>query len=116
PNIVTIYEIGQARGTWFIAEELIEGVTVRERLAAGKLPLEEALDIAIQSTQALQTAHRAGILHRDIKPENIMVRPDGVVKIVDFGLARISEAGPEWAVEATQAGSVIGTPRYMSPE
>src|SRR4051794_32530612 len=70
PNIVTVYEVGQLGGIWFIAEELIEGITLRERLASGKLPLKEALDIAIQCSAALQIAHRSGILHRDIKPEN----------------------------------------------
>jgi Tol biopolymer transport system component len=115
-NIVTIYEIGQAAETWFIATELIEGVTLRERLSQGKLTLEEAGEIAIQCAAALGAAHRAGIIHRDIKPENIMVRPDDVAKIVDFGLARILEPRPEWVVEATQTGSVMGTPRYMSPE
>lgn len=115
PNIVTIYEIGQADETWFIAEELIEGITLRERLSSGKLPVQEAIEIGIQSAMALEAAHRAGIVHRDIKPENIMVRPDGVVKIVDFGLARIGEAG-QTSPQATQAGSIMGTPRYMSPE
>lgn len=116
PNIVTIYEIGQVEETWFIAEELIEGFTLRQLLKGGKLPVEHALALAIQCAGALSAAHRAGIVHRDIKPENIMVRPDGVAKIVDFGLARIAEPRPEWAVDATKTGSVMGTPRYMSPE
>ncbi len=116
PNIVTIYEIGQANGSWFIAEELIDGVTLRQQLALGGLPIDKALDIASQCAVALQAAHDAGILHRDIKPENVMVRPDGIVKIVDFGLARISDTGADFGVHATQTGSVIGTPRYMSPE
>jgi eukaryotic-like serine/threonine-protein kinase len=115
-NTVTIYEIGQADGIWFIAAELIEGVTLRERLEAGKLSAEEAVEIATQCAATLGAAHSAGILHRDVKPENIMIRPDGVVKVVDFGLARILEPRPEWGVEATQTGSVMGTPRYMSPE
>lgn len=115
PNIVTIYEIGQIDETWFIAEELIEGVTVRERLSGGKLPLQEAMEIGFQCAMALEAAHRAGIVHRDIKPENIMMRSDGLVKIVDFGLARIGEAG-QTSPQATQTGSIMGTPRYMSPE
>ncbi|MBV8841720.1 MAG: serine/threonine-protein kinase [Bryobacterales bacterium] len=115
PNIVTIYEIGQVEETWFIAEELIEGVTLRERLSGGPLPVPEAVEIGLQYALALAAAHRAGIVHRDIKPENLMLRPDGVVKIVDFGLARIGEAGPT-SPQATQAGSILGTPRYMSPE
>jgi len=115
-NSVTIYEIGQASGTWFIAAELIEGCTLRERMKRGVLPVEEALDIVVQCAGTLAAAHRSGIIHRDVKPENIMIRPDGVVKVVDFGLARILEPGNDWAVEATQTGSVMGTPRYMSPE
>ena len=116
PNIITIYEIGQIGDIWFIAAELIEGVTLRERLAAGRMELPEALGVAIQCARGLEAAHQAGIIHRDIKPENIMVRPDGLVKVVDFGLARVSEAGQESAVEASRAGALIGTPRYMSPE
>ncbi len=115
PNIVTIYEIGQADKTWFIAEELIAGITLRQRLSSGKLPVQEVIEIGFQCAMALEAAHRAGIVHRDIKPENIMLRPDGVVKIVDFGLARIGEAG-QTSPQATQAGSIMGTPRYMSPE
>lgn len=115
PNIVTIYEIAQVDETWFIAEELIEGITLRERLSSGKVVVQEAIEIGFQCAMALEAAHRAGMVHRDIKPENIMVRPDGVVKIVDFGLARIGEAG-QTSPQATQAGSVMGTPRYMSPE
>jgi Tol biopolymer transport system component len=80
------------------------------------MELREVLEIAVQCTLALEAAHRAGIVHRDMKPENIMLRPDGLVKVVDFGLARVSEAGKESSVEATQAGTLIGTPRYMSPE
>ena len=116
PNIITIHEIGQANGIWFIAAEYIEGVTLRERLALGKLTAEEAVDIGLQCAAALGAVHLAGIVHRDIKPENIMVRHDSVVKVVDFGLARILETRPEWALEATVTGSVMGTPRYMSPE
>lgn len=116
PNILTIYDIGQAGDIWFIAAELVEGVTLRQRLAAGPLPAEEALAIGLQCAAALDAAHRAGIVHRDIKPENIMLRPDGLVKVVDFGLARILQTGETASPHATQTGSVIGTPRYMSPE
>ena len=116
PNIITIHDIGEIGDTWFIAAEFIPGVTLRERLTAGKIELQEVLDIDIQCTLALDTAHRAGIVHRDLKPENIMVRPDGVVKVVDFGLARVLHEAGESAVEATHAGTLIGTPRYMSPE
>ena len=116
PNIITIYEIGQTEGTWFIAAEYIDGVTLRERQASRGLALADSLDIAVQCAVALDAAHRAGILHRDVKPENIMIRPDGLVKVVDFGLARMSDAPQERGVGETQAGLVMGTPRYMSPE
>ena len=115
PNILTIYEIGEAGGTWFIAAELVEGVTLRERITAGSLPREEVLDIGRQCAAALAAAHRAGIVHRDIKPENIMIREDGLAKVLDFGLARITGAHADRA-QATQTGSLLGTPRYMSPE
>ncbi len=122
PNIITIYEIGESGGVHFIATEFIEGLTLRQRLTAGKLSLSETLEIALQSVHALDTAHRAGIIHRDIKPENIMVRPDGLVKVLDFGLARIAESHQFVQKQAlslqlsTEAGLVMGTPRYMSPE
>ena len=116
PNIITIYDTGEIGETWFIAAEFIEGETLRNRLTAGKMELSEAVAIAIQCTRALEAAHGAGIIHRDVKPENIMVRPDGLVKMVDFGLARVAEAKIESAVHATLAGAVMGTPRYMSPE
>jgi Tol biopolymer transport system component/serine/threonine protein kinase len=116
PNIVAIYEIGQAEGLWFIAAELVDGVTLRERVAGGPLASREVLDIALQTANALNAAHRAGILHRDVKPENIMLREDGTVKVLDFGLARVTEDRRLGAPHATQSGAVLGTPRYMSPE
>jgi eukaryotic-like serine/threonine-protein kinase len=116
PNAVTIYEIGNDAGTWFIAAELIDGVTLRHRLNSGRLSLKEAVSIALQCASSLEAAHRAGIIHRDIKPENIMLRPDGVAKLVDFGLARMLEPRGDSMLQATQTGSVMGTPRYMSPE
>ncbi|MDQ3014203.1 MAG: protein kinase, partial [Acidobacteriota bacterium] len=91
PNIITIYEIGEAEGRHFIVTEFIEGQTLRRRLAAGRIPASEALEIAAQVAGALSTAHNAGIIHRDIKPENLMIRPDGYVKILDFGLAKLTE-------------------------
>lgn len=115
PNIITIYDIGEVAGTWFIASEYIEGTTLRGRLGNGRIGLSELLDIAIQCALALHAAHQAGIVHRDIKPENIIVRPDGLVKVLDFGLARITSAG-ESSADVSQAGTLIGTPRYMSPE
>ncbi len=131
PNILTIYDFGQtdtASGKLhYIAMEYIAGVTLRQRLEAGRLPLVEALSLVGQIAVALDTAHNAGIFHRDIKPENVMLRPDGLVKVLDFGLAKLSEmrvADGGWRNEkaqfhnsqSTAAGMVMGTPRYMSPE
>jgi eukaryotic-like serine/threonine-protein kinase len=93
PNIITIHEIGQVGDLHFIATEYIEGGTLRQRIAARKLKLGEALEITIQVTSALVAAHSAGIIHRDIKPENVMLRPDGYVKVLDFGLAKLTEQG-----------------------
>ena len=118
PNIVTIYEIGDADGVPFIAMELIEGRTVRA-LASESLPLEQLAKLGAQVAQALAVAHKAGIVHRDIKPENIMVRDDGYVKILDFGLARVLPiiAGENDETRAaTNPGMFLGTIRYMSPE
>jgi eukaryotic-like serine/threonine-protein kinase len=120
PNIITIYEVGTSGDIHFIATEYIEGVTLRQRLHGGKLELRAALSLAQQIAAALDTAHRAGIIHRDIKPENIMLRPDGFVKVLDFGLAKLTEdaqpfdAAPN--VASTMPGLLLGTPRYMSPE
>src|SRR5881275_362018 len=91
PNILTVYEIGQDHLTHYIASELIEGETLRQRLAREHLQVSEAIDVAIQVASALAAAHEAGIVHRDIKPENIMIRPDGYVKVLDFGLAKLTE-------------------------
>ncbi len=90
PNIVTIYEIGRFNGRQYIASELVEGRTLRDQMAAG-MTLRESLDVAIQVASALAAAHRAGIFHRDIKPENIMLRLDGYVKVLDFGLAKLAD-------------------------
>ncbi|MEO6051540.1 MAG: protein kinase, partial [Pyrinomonadaceae bacterium] len=92
PNIITIYEIGETDNTHFIATEYIEGDTLRERLKDSPVDLKSALEIAIQVASALDAAHRTGIVHRDIKPENVMIRPDGFVKILDFGIAKLSES------------------------
>jgi serine/threonine protein kinase/Tol biopolymer transport system component len=123
PNIITIYEICQAAGSHIIATEFVEGETLRHRLSRAPLTLSETLNIAMQVADALSAAHKAGIIHRDIKPENIMLRPDGYVKVLDFGLAKLSEqATPAVAAEAptiqvrTGSGIVIGTAGYMSPE
>ena len=91
PNILTVYEIGEDHSIHYIASELIEGETLRQRLTRGRMQLSEAVDVAIQVASALAAAHQAGIVHRDIKPENIMLRPDGYVKVLDFGIAKLAE-------------------------
>ena len=119
PNIITIYDFGQSGEVYYIAAELIRGRTLREIIDYEKLPLSEIDAIAIQIAGALAAAQAAGIVHRDVKPENIMVRPDGYVKVLDFGLAMLREpAGGESTPpeDLTDAGTVVGTPRYMSPE
>jgi len=120
PNILTIYEIGDVDSTKFIATEFVEGQTVGSLIAQG-MPLGRTLDIALQAAAALSTAHAAGIVHRDIKPENIMVRPDGFVKVLDFGLAKLSQRGieslhSEQTLDCTMPGVIMGTLAYMSPE
>jgi tRNA A-37 threonylcarbamoyl transferase component Bud32 len=125
PHILTVYEIGAEGDTHFIATELVEGVTLRRHAAGRRLPAHELLDIATQVASALAAAHGAGIVHRDIKPENVMLRTDGYVKVVDFGLAKLTrpqspaggdaEALTRRMVE-TQPGVVMGTVAYMSPE
>ena len=116
PNIVTIYEIGEWRGRDFIVTEFIEGMTLRDVLREKKLSISEALDIALQTASALAAAHGAGIVHRDIKPENIMIRPDGLVKVLDFGIAKYLPSDEHHALVETEVGEVIGTAAYMSPE
>src|SRR5438132_1633554 len=115
PNILTVYEIGEDHSTHYIASELIEGETLRQRLMRGRMEVGEAVDIAIQVASALAAAHETGIVHRDIKPENIMLRPDGYVKVLDFGIAKLAEQEVVLLVE-THLGSILGTVRYMSPE
>src|SRR5215475_6091342 len=124
PNILTVYEIGSARGRAFIAAEYVEGKTLRARIAEQNLSHEEILRIVEQVGEALNAAHAACLIHRDIKPENIMLRPDGYVKLLDFGLAkplhieenaRSAIASPSLQ-QQTQHGLILGTPRYMSPE
>jgi len=122
PNIITVYDIGEHEGTHFMASEYIDGRTLRDRMSSERLSFDEVLSIAIQTIEALSTAHRAGIVHRDIKPENIMIRPDGYVKVLDFGLAKLSElvdSGGEDETKKlvkTNPGVVMGTVSYMSPE
>jgi serine/threonine-protein kinase len=125
PNIITIHEVGEIKGLHFIVTELVDGQTLRREMAAHRLSLPAALDIAAQIASALAAAHEAGITHRDIKPENVMLRRDGIVKVLDFGLAKLTEQPrpAEIDVDAatrakltTDPGAVMGTPQYMSPE
>jgi serine/threonine protein kinase/Tfp pilus assembly protein PilF len=124
PNILTVYEIGADGTRQFIATEFIEGITLRASLAGGRMSLHDALEIAVQVASALAAAHETGVVHRDIKPENIMLRPDGYAKVLDFGIAKLTEQRPAsddhdigtTAVLETRPGLVLGTARYMSPE
>lgn len=121
PNIITVYEIEHVDSVQFIATEFIDGNTLQQRIKAG-LQLGQILDIAIQTAGALSAAHAAGIIHRDIKSENIMIRTDGYAKLLDFGLAKLTEPedtdpdAPTRAMVQTRAGVVMGTANYMSPE
>ncbi len=122
PNIAMIFDIGQAECGHFIAMELVEGQTLRARLESEKLRLSAVLEIVAQIVSALAAAHQAGVVHRDIKPENIMLRPDGYVKVLDFGLAKLTEARRTDELSGltrstgTAPGTVMGTISYMSPE
>src|SRR6266496_4252154 len=124
PNILTVYEIGEDHSTHYIASELIEGETLRQRLMRGRMRLSEVVDVTIQVASALAAGHETGIVHRDIKPENIMLRPDGYVKVLDFGIAKLAEQEVPVTIPTDEAlllvetnlGSILGTVRYMSPE
>jgi Tol biopolymer transport system component len=123
PNIVTIYEVGESDGTYFIATELVEGKTLRELMLHARPDVKTALNMIGQIADALAAAHAAKIVHRDVKPENIMVRPDGYVKVLDFGLAKLTEpetlahdADNSTIIQQTETGAVMGTAAYMSPE
>jgi eukaryotic-like serine/threonine-protein kinase len=123
PNILTIYEFEAKGEVCWLAAEFVEGKTLREYLQGGRMSLESALDAAIQIASALRSAHSAGIVHRDIKPENIMLRTDGIVKVLDFGLAKLTERSGVAASDSeaatrvrTMPGMILGTPQYMSPE
>lgn len=124
PNIITIHEVGEADSVHFLAMEFVDGETLRARMKRGGMTMREALDVAVQVAEALAAAHAAGIAHRDIKPENIMIRRDGYIKVLDFGLAKLAEQraelvdtqAPTLARVETDPGTVMGTMQYMSPE
>src|ERR1700688_297380 len=121
PNIVTIYELGQDGSSHYIAMEFVEGKTLRQLMAGGTLPMRKAIEIATQVAEGLTKAHEAEITHRDLKPENVMVSAEGLVKILDFGLAKHGPRADEQEVPNTTAsltasGLVLGTVGYMSPE
>ncbi|HEV2884302.1 MAG TPA: protein kinase, partial [Pyrinomonadaceae bacterium] len=124
PNIITIHEIGKAEGLNFIVTEFIKGQTLRELMGSARMELPVALDVATQVASALAAAHASGIVHRDLKPENVMLRPDGLVKVLDFGLAKLTESSTSGVDQEattvarvdTEVGMVMGTAQYMSPE
>jgi serine/threonine protein kinase len=118
-NVCTLFDVGPD----YLVMELIEGPTLADRIAAGPIPLDESLKLAAQIADALAAAHRKGVIHRDLKPGNIKIRPDGTVKVLDFGLAKVgglamaaSDNSPTLSMHDTQAGVVLGTAAYMSPE
>jgi serine/threonine protein kinase len=124
PNIVTVYDVGSVDSTIYLAMELVEGRTLREMLADGPLHSRKLLDVAVQVAEGLAKAHDAGLVHRDLKPENLIVSKDGFVKILDFGLAKLTEAASPDAQSVmptvvgpsrTVPGTVMGTVGYMSP-
>ena len=122
PNIITIHDIGDAAGTYFIAYEFVDGRTLRDVARSAPLDAATAIDIGIQVASALADAHRAGIVHRDLKPDNVMIRATGLVKLLDFGIARLSRPAEADVTSVTAmpgqtlGGMLIGTPQYMSPE
>ena len=127
PNVAQIYELGEACPRYgapavrFLIMELLEGETVASRISRGPIPLEETLALAVQMARALQAAHDRGVVHRDLKPANVIVRPDGQVKVLDFGLARFVATGRpatelDVTAELSMPGAIIGTPSYMAPE
>src|SRR6188508_85529 len=121
PNILTIFEFGAENDIQFLASEFVKGVTLRARLEQGRLALDDALDVATQMASALKAAHEAGVVHRDIKPENVMIREDGYVKVLDFGLAKLTEppladSSLETQNLLSRPGIIMGTVTYMSPE
>ena len=125
PNIATIHGLEEDNGTCFLVLELVEGDTLADRLKRGAIPVEEALQLALQIAEALETAHEKGVIHRDLKPANIKVTPEGKIKVLDFGLAKAFQGdgadvnlsqSPTLSMAATQQGVILGTAAYMSPE
>src|ERR1700692_3360835 len=122
PNILAVFDIGTSEGSPYVVSELLEGETLRERLRSGAIPVRKTLDYAMQVAHGLAAAHEKGIIHRDLKPENLFVTKDGRVKILDFGLAKLTQPDPTvhsslpTMTHATEAGVVMGTAGYMSPE
>jgi serine/threonine protein kinase/Tol biopolymer transport system component len=122
PNLLAVFDIGEADGAPYVVSELLDGETLRERLRGGAIPVRKALDYALQIAQGLAAAHGKGVIHRDLKPENLFVTRDGRVKILDFGLAKLTQKDPTTQTslatmsEGTEAGAVLGTAGYMSPE
>lgn len=121
PNIITIHEVGKAGTIHFISTEYIEGNTLRRHMARARMSIHATINVAVQIAGALAAAHAAGIVHRDIKPENVMLRPDGYVKVLDFGLAKITDQAENQSISGfshvtTNPGIVLGTVKYMSPE
>jgi serine/threonine protein kinase/sugar lactone lactonase YvrE len=125
PNILTIYDIGQLDSIYYMAAEFVDGTTLRQSVSQARLNVIEVLDVAVQIAAALNAAHQAGVVHRDIKPDNIMLRKDGIIKVLDFGLAKLLEgksqqfASPEASTATaidTDPGATVGTLAYMSPE
>jgi serine/threonine-protein kinase len=126
PNIAHIHGLERSAGTTALVMELVEGPTLADRIAQGAIPVDEALPIARQIAEALEAAHEQGIVHRDLKPANVKVRPDGTVKVLDFGLAKVADGAsqtdagvthsPTLSLAATQQGLILGTAGYMSPE
>ena len=125
PNIASIYGLEEADGVHCLVLELVEGPTLAERIREGAVPLEEALNIATQIAEAMEAAHEKGVIHRDLKPANVKVTPEGMVKVLDFGLAKAlaepasdaeMENSPPASVLPTHEGVILGTAAYMSPE